>query len=210
MCSVIKEPRARRRLKLSDWTDRPMKTLLPIAFCICAVVLNVKNAAAQGVGEVTPAARAELLQHAQEAIASHPTSPDAAMQAFGQWFSPTYSGMYAPVRAVVETNDLSVEIITPIRQFAEVVLERIRRLEPLTGLDAWTSPGVALEIQPKTVDGPDIVKVLVEKDGSLVQPTLSKLESHTYQTKLGRDVQKIGGVIYFPLSAFDDHRRSSH
>jgi hypothetical protein len=58
-------------------------------------------------------------------------------------------------------------------------------------------------VSPSRIDAPDIVKIVVERDGKVVAPRLSELKPTVLTTRMGAKALLHAGTIIYPCSAFD-------
>jgi hypothetical protein len=79
--------------------------------------------------------------------------------------------------------------------------ESIRKMEPDRRVP-WSHDVVVL-VLPTTIEAPDIEKVVLMRDGSIVSPVQSTLAPATLTTAMGASVVVHRGAITYPLSAFD-------
>ena len=63
--------------------------------------------------------------------------------------------------------------------------------------------GVTVNVQPKLVSAPDIVKIVLTRDGQQIDSVLPGLSPTTFTTRLGASVALHAGATSFPTKAFD-------
>jgi hypothetical protein len=81
------------------------------------------------------------------------------------------------------------------------LFEALRKRDPIDSIEVL--PGVAITIAPNSIDAPDIVKVIVERDGKEVAPITNGIKPTTVETRLGAKATLHSGVAVYPCSAFD-------
>ncbi len=52
------------------------------------------------------------------------------------------------------------------------------------------------------MDAPDIIKVVLKRNGEIIQPNWSTLEPHVFTNKMGASTTLHAGDVEFPCSAF--------
>src|ERR1044071_8514584 len=80
------------------------------------------------------------------------------------------------------------------------IAERLRKMDSLNGIE--TMPGMGVVVEPKQIDAPDIIKVVVFRSGALIQPVRSTLNSQPSRTGVGATAPARSGIVEFPESAF--------
>jgi hypothetical protein len=99
------------------------------------------------------------------------------------------------------TDGLGVFAAGPATNFMISAREAVRKMEPIDRV-AWGHEIVVL-VLPRTIEAPDIEKVVVMRDGSIVTPVQSTLAPATLTTAMGASVVVHQGVLTYPLPAFD-------
>lgn len=58
-------------------------------------------------------------------------------------------------------------------------------------------------VNPTQIDAPDIIKVVLTRNGSVIPPTLSQLKVGELQTRMGAKRMIHSGAVFFPAGAFN-------
>jgi hypothetical protein len=96
--------------------------------------------------------------------------------------------------------DLSAEVFPIYLRYRTLFAERLRKMEPTNAIPFI--PAVSVHITPKQFTSPDVIKVVVFRNGKEVQPISSTLTPRTFQNALGGVVSLHAGVVAFPQDAF--------
>jgi hypothetical protein len=112
----------------------------------------------------------------------------------------TFADAHTSIR-VVSTDELSIRARTPYQAYREAVLEALRKRDPIDLIGVPTS--VSIDVFVFQIGAPDIIKVIVERDGKAVTPRLNQLKPRTLTTALGATTVLHEGSVFFPCAAFD-------
>ncbi len=105
---------------------------------------------------------------------------------------------FAP--ALYSNDDLSILAVPPMALATTQLRERLRKFEPVGTIDLL--PGVAITVSPLTVRAPKIVKIVVHRDGTMIQPMVSTLSPTVLQNAMGAKFDSSSGVLIYPIEAF--------
>jgi hypothetical protein len=99
------------------------------------------------------------------------------------------------------TDELSILVLLPYPTYRFGLLDALRKRE---SIDVVPVPdGVSIYVRPARIDAPDIVKIVVERDGKVVSPRLNLLKPTLLTTALGAKAMLHAGSVVYPCSAFD-------
>jgi hypothetical protein len=87
-----------------------------------------------------------------------------------------------PFLRLHSSNWLSVYLQSPYWAYRTGVAEASRKREALSSV--YIPPGVQVQISPSTIDAPDIMKLVLERDGKEVVPIANELKPATFTTRL--------------------------
>lgn len=87
--------------------------------------------------------------------------------------------------------------VSPFWFFAS---ERIRKMEPI-GEVPWPT-GFFVSVSPSQIGAPDIVKIVVTRDGVQIQPVADHLTARQFSTRMGAKSLIHAGDVFFPDAAF--------
>lgn len=88
----------------------------------------------------------------------------------------------------------------PYAAYRRELAERLRKMEPITGI--IFTPGVAVHVTPTKIDDPDVVKIVVQRDGKIVLPLTTSLRPKVFTTALGGRAVLHSGAVTYPQAAF--------
>jgi hypothetical protein len=115
-----------------------------------------------------------------------------------QRIAPEFRG----AQTVIESDDLSILASGPLFYFFYEGREKVRKFEPLTPAPAW-APGIHILVQPKTINAPDIEKIVVQRNGAVIAPASTTLRVSEMTTRMGAKRMIHEGEVIFPLTAFE-------
>lgn len=107
---------------------------------------------------------------------------------------------YGGVQIVHRSDALIIAVLGPVVKFEMAAKQRVRKFEPLAGLP-W-DPTVSVVVEPGQIDAPDVEKILVHRNGTIVQPLRNDLISKVLETRLGAKRTIHSGAVVFPLETF--------
>jgi hypothetical protein len=113
-------------------------------------------------------------------------------------FAPEFKGP----QIVTSSAALEVVVSGPLGYFFAAARERFRKYEPLAPPPVW-APGVHIVITPQQGDAPDIEKVVVQRNGTTVEPLRSSLAVRELVSRTGARRMIHGGEVIYPVSAFE-------
>lgn len=105
-----------------------------------------------------------------------------------------------PASIVHHSDDLSVMVFFPYATYRLALTEALRKREPVG--DIAVPSGVVIMVSPSRIDSPDILKVIVERDGKEIAPIANSLTPKPMQTRIGAKALLHAGEIVFPCAAF--------
>lgn len=101
---------------------------------------------------------------------------------------------------IFSNNDISIVAVPPLALVASELKETLRKFEPLSELTML--PGVGILVKPLTINAPKIIKVVVHRDGRLMQPIATTLSETVLQNAFGAHFDSSSGLVVFPMEAF--------
>jgi len=113
---------------------------------------------------------------------------------------PLFMALHPTVR-VPTPEGLSIEVIFPYSLYRSQLKEAIRKREPLADV-AIPAGVISVTVTPSRIDAPDIIKIVVERDGKEVPPVLNGLKPTEVTTRMGAKDVLHAGVVAFPCAAF--------
>lgn len=101
---------------------------------------------------------------------------------------------------IVKREDLSVVLSTPFMAYRRTLAEYLRMGDPLAKIP-WI-PSAVVNVGPLQLGAPDIVRVVVERNGQPVPPAETLLKPMTFTNGNGDSAVINAGDVRFPMSAF--------
>lgn len=98
------------------------------------------------------------------------------------------------------SDDIMIVVSTPYSSFLAELSERVRLMESTDRIPF--DPNFSIVVEPLKIDAPDIVKVVVERDGVIVQPLSVDLPTKTFNSRNGARVILHAGSVTYPPPAF--------
>jgi hypothetical protein len=92
-------------------------------------------------------------------------------------------------------------LFSPYLIFRSAFAARLRKFESIEDIP-FVEDEATISIEPATMTAPDIVKVVVQRDGTVVEPLRSSLAPQEFKNRLGGSVMLHSGSVTFPLSTF--------
>ena len=89
---------------------------------------------------------------------------------------------------------------TPYMTYRRGVAEYLRMGDALTNVP-WV-PTAVVTVSPAQIGSPDIIKVIVERDGKAIAPTENLLKPMSFANGGGQTAIIHAGEVRFPVSAF--------
>lgn len=110
-------------------------------------------------------------------------------------------GAFDPYPIQLNTSaGLSAVAIPPYLAYRNAVSERLRKMEPTNAIPFV--PVVRVSVTPTAATAPDVIKVVVVRNGQTVQPIGSTLVAREFRNNFGATAMLHGGEVAFPLEAF--------
>jgi hypothetical protein len=97
-------------------------------------------------------------------------------------------------------QDGGVRLAGPYTLYRFALMEALRKMDPLE--EVPVPRGVAIIVSPTRIDSPDIIKVVVQRDGVQIPPITNTLQPTVMRTALGASRTLHAGVLEFPCAAF--------
>lgn len=102
---------------------------------------------------------------------------------------------------IIEADSIFVAIAGPLRLFQYAAAESLRRFESPDKLP-W-APGITIGVSVRQITAPDIVNIVVTRNGTRVEPIENRLVIGERTTAMGAKNKVHEGQIVFPAAAFD-------
>jgi hypothetical protein len=98
------------------------------------------------------------------------------------------------------SRDIDIAAVSPYATFRVQLQEAIRKREPVSSIEFPS--GIAIAVSPSTINAPDVIKLIVERDGKEIPPIQNGLEPRILTTRAGLTTTLHAGILLFPCSAF--------
>lgn len=95
---------------------------------------------------------------------------------------------------------LSIFAVSPYGQYRTGLTEALRKRERIEG--AEIPAGVQIAVSPSQIAAPDIIKIMVERDGKEVTQLANMLKLTELTTRMGAKEVIHSGFVLYPCSAF--------
>lgn len=101
---------------------------------------------------------------------------------------------------VYRTDALDITVLGQVAVFHTAFAERIRKMESTDSVP-WR-PGVFVVVWPRQIGSPDIEKIVLKRNGVIVEPVSTTLRVTNLSTASGATRSIHQGDVAFPASAF--------
>jgi hypothetical protein len=112
-------------------------------------------------------------------------------------------GLGSPSRSILFVTSgrtLFLGVQGPAQAYRSALEEAFRRGQPTDGVTV--SPDVMVVVWPRTITAPNIVKVMLERDGVAIVPRTNTLRPTQLATAFGGNAVLSRGIVTFPCTAF--------
>jgi hypothetical protein len=147
-----------------------------------------------------PVSESTIRELVKTTWAAHPNDESALLRAIDGLAKGTATGLWHLATEVHASNDLSIGLLPPYTAYRRELVEKMRKMEPLD--DAIWVDAIQVFVSPRTLDAPDIVKIVVQRDGKVIEPTGRMLTPGVMTTRMGAKREIHSGVVLYPCSAF--------
>jgi hypothetical protein len=163
---------------------------------IVAMLCSAHAAAANGQTTDCSPSMAELKKTAIAAKAANPGDDFAVIKAMDKaaGIDTGYATQH-PAISLSKIERLSAYLTLPFLSYRLAVSEALRKRESIEGVQL--PAGVIVSVSPSTLDAPDIIKVVVTRNGVDVQPVASTLKPTELTTRMGAKVVLHAGELLF-------------
>ena len=100
----------------------------------------------------------------------------------------------------LDISKIGALAMAPYQIYRDLLGAKIRRFESTD--DLVFDPRVVIAIEPAQMSAPDIVKVVVQRDGQTVEPVENRLEPKPFTNRLGASVTLHAGLVFYDAAAF--------
>lgn len=149
-----------------------------------------------------PMSTAGLRPLVETAVAQSGGDPVKALAALDRVVSEKWGDVERePIWLIPRTvPEVWADLMSPYVRYRAEIEGHLRKREPIDGVELTNE--VTVEISPNTIDAPDFVSVVVERDGHEVKPLRIGLMEHRFETRANTANQAHAGTVTFPISAF--------
>lgn len=153
------------------------------------------------LGTCSPAAGADLRTLATTLRTTNPDDDDF-IRALDKAVHPDLEGVTSSTDAVTVgfADGFLIQAVFPYGRYRSDLIEALRKKEPIEG--ALMLAAVEISVYPSRIDAPDIIRIVVERDGKAATPIANTLKPTEMITRWRvKAFLHAGGVLY-PCSAF--------
>jgi hypothetical protein len=143
-------------------------------------------------------ARALLISAAKKANNDVETFDKLAMLELG----PVAPDFESAITFVESSDEIDIVISGPLGRLYADISARVRKFEPLVPTAGWAAEA-HISVLPDQINSPDIEKIIVQRNGKIVQPLRTTLVPRQMVTAIGAKTLIHSGVLVYPLSAFE-------
>jgi hypothetical protein len=163
-------------------------------------LLHSQDATAQFL-EITPEVFNKVQSFATSARAKDPASPKQAWYYFQKDFIEAFGEPHVPQADVVDSEELHIELITPLHYLYELFAGALLELEPIPKVRPLSV--VRVRVSPRQTGAPNVRRVVLFLDNQQVAPTASTIKPTEFKNGLGASFTKGAGIATWSPTIFD-------
>jgi hypothetical protein len=134
------------------------------------------------------------------ARAQHPTDNGAFFLALDNAVGANVDAMHPGAISVLLSEEISILILPRYVTYRQMLAEAIRLMDPIESTPV--PDGVQVVVSPSTFTAPDILRIVVTRNGTKVEPISDGLAPKTFVNGFGAPKVMHAGTVTFPCSAF--------
>ena len=170
-----------------------------IGMTLLTLLLQVNAASSGGPVEMTAGNRKLIAQWATEA--SKTGDGNANVLALDRKLKAAFGyEPYAAGHMFLNNERITLAFTTSLDVYRTAFVEAMRMMEPAPPVPSET--GIVVMVSPSQIDAPDIVKVVVQRDGTIVPALRIGLKPTPFETRMGAKAMLGAGEVIFPATAF--------
>lgn len=104
------------------------------------------------------------------------------------------------VISIHESDELSITLMPRYAAFHFGLEDALRKMDPIDTVQIIE--GHTVHVAPARMDAPDIIKVVLQRNGVIVPPLQNALATKVFQNRMGASATLHAGDVVFPCSAF--------
>src|SRR5262245_10361466 len=167
-----------------------------VILLVCTVAATVGSLRAQSPEPMTEAA---LRATAKAAVADASTNEGRVLaldaRVKEKW------GAFDPYPISLNTAPgLRAGVVPPYLRYRTGFSEALRKMEPIESVPF--SPWMSVVVTPEAINAPDVIKVVVTRNGQMVTPVSSSLSPKEFRNSFGAATTLHAGSVAFPREAF--------
>ena len=176
--------------------------MLAWALFVVAALGELPGLAARRQQTITEAQAREWAAYAVKKAGANQEVFDKTFSTLARIVAPAYRAFYPLATGVLlhQTEDLHIELVGPVSSFQSAVSEAVRKFEP-TGNVPWRGCA-SVHVLPLRIEAADIEKIIVTRDGNLVEPRMNMLVPTPMTTRAGLKQIIHAGSVCFPSETF--------
>lgn len=149
---------------------------------------------------VEPLTAARVRSLAREAESRAKGDPNELVLALDKRFREIWGDFESFPVSILRREDITITLTTPYMGYRRALVEHLRMRRPIAEVP-WVDAAL-VSVGLDRVDAPDILQVIVERDGTPIPPTRNGLKPMSFQNGNGQTAVLHAGDISFPMSAF--------
>jgi hypothetical protein len=139
----------------------------------------------------------EVRAAVKTARAEHPSDNTAFEHALDAALGRSPGNEYVEIHS---DATLMVLLIPRYMAFRQAMSDALRKMEPVESVGIADGHGVA--VFPRQMWAPDIIKIVLQRNGETIAPISNNLKPQTLTNRMGASVTIHTGEVFFPCSAF--------
>jgi hypothetical protein len=149
---------------------------------------------------VEPMTAARVRAFAKEAESRAKGDPTELVLALDKRVREVWGNFESFPISILRREDIAITLTTPFMGYRRALVEHLRMRRPVAEVP-WVD-AVVVSVGVNRVEAPDIVEIVVERDGKAIAPIKNELKAMTFQSGNGQSVVAHQGEVSYPLSAF--------
>lgn len=110
-------------------------------------------------------------------------------------------GAFDPYPIALNTvTGLRALVVSPYLSYRTGFSEALRKMDPIETVPF--APWMSVVVAPETMNAPDVIKVVVTRNGQMMSPTSNTLRPKEFRNSFGATATLHAGYVAFPREAF--------
>ena len=147
-----------------------------------------------------PPTSARVRALAKEAESRAKGDPNVLVLALDKRFREIWGDFESFPISIIRRDDILITLTTPYMGYRRALVEHLRMRRGIAEVP-WVDAAI-VSVGLNRVDAPDILEVVVERDGKRIPPIANGLKPMSFQNGNGQSAVLHAGDVSFPMSAF--------